>query len=64
MQDDHVYNLMSQLVTEHRSLYRIKEMYIKDSGPCAECKKMWQALAKDKEEHIQELELLLRTHMS
>jgi hypothetical protein len=63
MHENHLYNLMSQMVEEHRSLWRIKTCYAKDAGKCAECKEFWKRMEKDKEAHIQELTDLLKKHM-
>jgi len=50
---------MRQLVQEQTSLWRIKNEYIKDAGDCEKCKTFWENLAKDKEEHMKELESLI-----
>ena len=63
MFDNHTYNLMNQLIQEHKSLWRIKNEYMKDSGDCESCKKMWDDLIEDKEEHIEELTELIKGHM-
>jgi len=61
--DDHTHNLLAQLVTEQKSLWRIKEMYIKDSEGNEECQEFWSKLAADKEEHIAELTDLLKKYL-
>jgi hemerythrin len=63
MMEDHKYNLMAQMVEEHRSLWRITNMYLKDAGDCEACKEFWSELAKDKEKHVNDLEKLIREHM-
>lgn len=63
MLDNHGYNLMTQLVEEHRSLWRIRDAYIRDSGGCQECIEVWQRLAREKENQIRQLEALLRSHI-
>lgn len=63
MLDNHVYNLMLQLVQENKSLWRVKNEYKKDSGGCEECKKFWQKMEKDKENHVRELTALLTNHL-
>jgi hypothetical protein len=55
MLDNHLYNLMNQLVEEHKSLWRIKNKYVADAGNCAQCNEMWGRLIQDKEDHINEL---------
>jgi len=50
---------MRQLVQENTSLWRIKNQYIKDAGDCEKCVAFWEKLAKDKEEHVKELDLII-----
>lgn len=64
MLDNHAYNLMAQIVEEHRSLCRIKNNYQKDSGDCTECNKFWKKMEADKEDHINELTNLITKHLS
>lgn len=61
--DNHVYNLMLQLVQENKSLWRVKNEYKKDANGCEECKKFWQKMEKDKENHVLELTALLKNHL-
>lgn len=63
MLDNHLYNLMVQLVQENKSLWRIKNQYLKDGGECGECKAFWEKLIKDKEGHVNELKKLIKSHM-
>ncbi|MFO8051738.1 MAG: hypothetical protein R6V01_08590 [Thermoplasmatota archaeon] len=63
MLENRVYNLMEQLVEESQSLYRIKNDYKSDSSGCDSCMEFWKKMEKDKEEHIQELEELLKEHL-
>jgi hypothetical protein len=58
-----LYNLVTQLAEENKSLWRIKNMYKNDAGDCPECKTFWDKLEKDKEEHIEELRTLIKTHI-
>ena len=62
MFDNNLYNLMAQLVEEHKSLYRIRNMYKADAKQCKECKIFWEKLEKDKEKHIHELTGLMQNH--
>jgi hypothetical protein len=62
MLENHIYNLHHQLVQENKSLWRIKNMYMKDAGDCVSCKAFWEKMEKDKEEHIQELLRLIKSH--
>ncbi|RJQ13914.1 hypothetical protein C4553_02060 [Candidatus Parcubacteria bacterium] len=61
--DNHIYNLMLQIVQEHKSLWRIKNHYSKDAGSCMECQNFWKKMEKDKADHINELEALIKEHM-
>ncbi|KYK26574.1 hypothetical protein AYK26_07375 [Euryarchaeota archaeon SM23-78] len=63
MYDNNVYNLMLQLTQEHKSLWRIKNMYKKDAENDEE-RAFWDKLEKDKEEHIKELTELIKSRVS
>lgn len=63
MLDNHLYNLLNQLVEENKSLWRIKKMYKKDSGKCKECKDFWQKMERDKEKNIKELTALVKKYL-
>lgn len=60
MLDNKIYNLMHQLVQENKSLWRIKNEYMKDAEGCDECIAFWQKMEKDKEEHVSELMALIK----
>ena len=64
MFDNNLYNLMTQMLEEHKSLYRIKNMYIDDSEECEECREFWEKLEKDKEDNIKELQDLISPHLA
>lgn len=64
MIDNHVYNLTLQLVQENKSLWRIKNNYMEDAGDCADCQAFWNKMTLDKEEHIEEITGLLKTHLN
>lgn len=64
MFDNHFYNLMAQIVEEHKSLWRIKNMYKEDASGCNQCQAFWDKLEKDKEDHIRELEEIIKTHIN
>jgi len=53
------YNLMSQLVEENQSLWRIKNSYKDDAKGDSETEEFWEQLEKDKENHIKQLTELL-----
>lgn len=62
MLDNNTYNLFAQITEESQSLWRIRNSYMADAGPCGECQDFWERLAQDKEEHIKELERLIMEH--
>ena len=64
MLENHLYNLHLQLIEEHKSLWRIKNVYKNDAGACADCKTFWKKMEKDKEDHITEIQGLLKKHES
>lgn len=64
MFDNHIYDLFAQIVEEHQSLWRIKNYYKNDVSGCDECQRFWDKLEKDKENHIKDLEGLIRAHIS
>jgi len=63
MLDNHAYNLMSQIVEDHRSLWRMRDMYENDSGECSECRELWKRLADSRETDLEEMIRLLRRHV-
>ena len=63
MLDNNAYNLMTQMVEENKSLWRIRNAYTRDATTCGQCQAFWEKLAKDKEDHIKELQGLLKTHL-
>ncbi|HEX3036128.1 MAG TPA: hypothetical protein VHT73_13580 [Thermodesulfobacteriota bacterium] len=63
MYDNHIYDLLTQMVEEHQSLWRIKNNYKNDVSGCPECQKFWDKLEKDKENHIHDLEKLIKSHI-
>jgi hypothetical protein len=62
MLNDHIYNLLAQLSEEHKSLWRMKNQYLKDAGDCADCQAFWKKMVADKENHIEELMQLFKKH--
>jgi hypothetical protein len=56
---NNTYDLMSQLVEENQSLWRIKNSYKNDAKGDSESEELWEYLEKDKEEHIKRLTELL-----
>ncbi len=64
MLDNHLYNLMSQIVEDHRSLWRMRDMYENDSGECIECREMWQKIADEREVELNNLVQKLKAHLT
>ena len=63
MTTDHTYDLLRQLVQENESMHHIKQYYQSDSGECEECQAFWKKMLKEKEEHVKELEEMVKKHM-
>lgn len=59
MQKNHVYNLIEQCAQEHKSLWRITSDYIKDAKGNKDEIAFWKKMAKDKAEHVEELERMI-----
>ncbi len=64
MLDNHAYNLMSQIVEDHRSLWRMRDMYENDSGECQPCREQWKKMADTREAELDKLVELLKQHMA
>ena len=63
MLDNNTYNLMEQLTTENKSLWRIKNNYKNDAAMDNESKQIWSFLEKDKEEIVKLLTERLRERL-
>lgn len=59
MKNNNLYNLMTQLTQEARSLWRIKNDYIKDAGKSKEMKAFWTEVALEKEALIADLRKII-----
>lgn len=55
---------MMQLTQEAKSLWRIKDQYMKDAEGNAECVAFWEKMVNDKEAHIAELEELVKANLA
>ncbi len=55
---------MIQAVEEHKSLWRIKDDYMKDAEQSEESKIFWQKMLTDKEGHIRELKELIKKEIN
>lgn len=60
MNENNPYNLMLQYTVEARSLWRIKDDYMKDADNSPESKALWEKLIKDKTEHLAEIRALIK----
>jgi hypothetical protein len=63
MYDNNTYNLIEQLAQEHKSLWRIKDEYMKDAEGHDDCQVFWKKMEADKEAHIKEISALLKKHL-
>lgn len=63
MLDNHLYNLLAQMVEENKSLWRLKNKYIPDAGDCQECQSFYQNLTSQKEAVVQQLSSLIKSHL-
>ena len=61
MLKNNVYNVLHQLVQENKSLWRIKNEYIKDSEGDTEMLAFWEKMEADKEEHVAELTAIAKS---
>ena len=62
METNNVYNLMTQMTQESKSLWRIKKNYIKEAKTKV-MKDFWTKLAKDKEAHLKELKQIIKSEI-
>jgi hypothetical protein len=62
-QNNNLYNLMTQLVQEQKSLWRIKDEYMKDAGKDKELKQFWAEVAAEKELLIEDLQAVIKLEM-
>jgi hypothetical protein len=63
MHDNHIYNLLNQIVQEQKSLWRIKNDYCEDAAKCDKCVEMWQEVEKMKEDQVEKMTKLLKSHL-
>jgi hypothetical protein len=61
---NNTYDLMSQLLEENQSLWRIKNTYKNDAKADSESEKFWAELEKDTEDQIRRLIELLAGRIS
>ncbi len=63
MKNNNLYNLMTQLTQEARSLWRIKNDYMKDAGKSKELKQFWTEVANEKQVLIDDLKAVIKAEM-
>lgn len=63
MKDNNLYNMMHQLTQEQKSLWRLKNQYVKDAAKNPALKKFWTTLAKEKETHISDLKAMIKSEL-
>jgi hypothetical protein len=61
--DNNLYNLMTQLVQEQKSLWRIEHEYMLDSGSDKELKVFWAEVAEEKRLLIEDLQAIIAMSM-
>lgn len=62
-ENNNVYNLMIQLTQEQKSLWRIKNDYLKDAAKDKELKAFWTEVATEKEILIEDLKAVIKIEM-
>lgn len=62
MTPNNIHNLMTQMVQEQKSLWRIENSYINEAKTDAE-KDFWQRLGNEKKMHIEELKKLIKENI-
>ncbi len=63
MYDNNSFNLLRQMVQEHKLLWQIKNNYKSDAASCPECHAFWEKLEKETEQRVAKLEELIKKHM-
>lgn len=61
--DNNLYNLMTQLVQEQKSLWRIEHEYMLDGGSDKELKIFWSEVAEEKRLLIEDLQAIIAMGM-
>jgi hypothetical protein len=62
-ENNNLYNLMMQLTQEQKSLWRIKNDYLKDSAKDKELKAFWTEVATEKEILIEDLKAVIKIEL-
>lgn len=61
--DNNLYNLMTQLVQEQKSLWRIEHEYMLDGGSDKDLKVFWSEVAEEKRLLIEDLQAIIAMSM-
>ena len=64
MLDNNLYDLMIQIVQENKSLWRIKNEYLKNAAGNETDTAFWKKMEVDKEDHIKEPLGLIKNHLN
>jgi hypothetical protein len=59
MTNNNLHNLMTQLVQEQKSLWRIENNYVEEAGTSEE-RAFWEEMKEDKKAHIEEIKELIK----
>ena len=62
MEHNNIYNLMTQMTQESKSLWRIKNNYIAEAET-EEMKAFWTKMTQEKEAHLAEMKALLKIEL-
>lgn len=63
-ENNNLYNLMTQLVQEQKSLWRVQNEYSKDAGKDKELKQFWAEVAAEKQLLIEDLKAIITLEMN
>ncbi len=55
---------MAQMVEESQSIWRLKTHYQPEAGDCDECLTFWNKLLAEKERTLEELQRLVKSHLT
>jgi len=60
--DNNSFNLLRQMVQEHKLLWQIKNNYKSDAASSPECHEFWEKLEKETEQRVARLETLIKKY--
>ncbi len=61
--DNNTFNLLRQMVQEHKLLWQIKNNYKSDAASSQEAHEFWEKIEKETEQRIARLEQILKKQM-